>query len=186
MEFVEQKIKGVFKITMKPHFDARGYFMRTYDKQIFSEMGLDRDWVQENHSYSESKGIIRGLHFQLQPFGETKLVRCTRGAVFDVFVDLRHNSPTFGTWGGLELSERNFNCLFIPAGFAHGFCTLEDQCKVLYKVDKCYTPSHEAGLIWSDPYLNIAWPVKNPVLSDKDSKNLTLKEFVLKYQSIKV
>jgi len=186
MEFIEQKIKGVFEVVMNPFRDERGYFMRSFDRELFEGMGLNKEWVQENHSYSEKKGIIRGLHCQRPPYAETKLIRCTRGAVLDVFVDIRCDSPSFGTWGALELSERNFKSLFIPEGFAHGFCVLEDHSEILYKVDSCYSPAHEIGIIWNDLDLNIPWPVKIPYLSDKDKLNMTLKEFIERYKSIKV
>lgn len=171
---------------MNPLRDERGYFMRSFDRKAFEGVGLDKDWVQENHSCSEKKGIIRGLHCQLPPYAETKLVRCIRGAVLDVFVDLRSDSSSFGTWGALELSEHNFRSLFIPSGFAHGFCVLEDHTEILYKVDNCYSPAHEIGIIWNDPDLDIPWPVKTPNLSGKDRLNMTLHEFIERYKSIKV
>ena len=176
MDIVENKIKSVFEITLKPHSDQRGFFMRSYDNEIFTKAGIVRDWVQENHSRSEQKGIIRGLHFQTTPFSETKLVRCIRGKVFDVFVDLREGSCTFGKWDSIELSEENKKMILIPRGFAHGFCTLSDISEVVYKVDNYYSPEHERGIIWNDPDLGIKWPITNPVLSDKDKNNKTLRE----------
>lgn len=178
MEFKELGIKGLFEIILKPHIDERGFFMRTFDFDEFSNHGLYRDWVQENHSHSERKGIIRGLHFQVEPFSETKLVRCIRGEIYDVAVDLRKGSETFGKWHGVILSETNKKMFFIPRGFAHGFCTLSEISEVLYKVDNYYSPEHERGLIWNDPDLNIDWPVYDPILSAKDMNNLTIKEFV--------
>ncbi|HUW93596.1 MAG TPA: dTDP-4-dehydrorhamnose 3,5-epimerase [Bacteroidales bacterium] len=171
-------IKGLFEITPEPHFDHRGFFMRTYDQEIFRQHGIDRDWVQENHSRSEKAGTIRGLHYQLAPFSETKLARCIRGRVFDVAVDLRKESETFGKWFGIDLSEENRKMLLIPQGFAHGFCTLTDEAEVVYKVDNIYTPSHEIGILWSDEDLRIQWPLSGtPVISEKDSKNMTFREF---------
>ena len=186
MEIKERKLKGTFQITLNPHLDNRGFFMRTYDISIFKDRGIDRKWVQENHSRSEEKGIIRGLHFQLPPFSETKLVRCIKGAVLDVFVDLRKDSKTFGQWDSIELSEKNKKMIYIPRGFAHGFCTLTNVSEVLYKVDNFYTPTAEKGLLWNDKEVNIEWPVENPILSNKDSKNLSLQEFINKYKSIKI
>jgi len=160
--------------------------MRTYDTELFKEYGINMKWVQENHSRSEKKGIIRGLHFQIEPFSETKLVRCIRGGIFDVAVDIRKDSQTFGKCIGIELSEDNKKMLYIPRGFAHGFCTLTDVSEVIYKVDNLYSQEHEGGLMWNDPDLKIFWPVEHPILSEKDQKNLTLKEFIEKYNSIKV
>ena len=186
MEIKERKLKGTFEITLKPIVDDRGFFMRTFDDAIFKENGLERKWVQENHSRSEAKGIIRGLHFQLPPFTETKLVRCIKGAVLDVFVDLREGSNTFGQWDSIELSEENKKMIFIPRGFAHGFCTLTEISEVHYKVDNFYSPDLESGLLWNDKNLSIEWPVTNTILSDKDSKNQSLENFIKKYKSINI
>jgi dTDP-4-dehydrorhamnose 3,5-epimerase len=177
VEIIERKLPGVFEITPAPILDARGFFMRTYDIKTFQEAGIHREWRQENHSRSEQKGIIRGLHFQFPPFAEAKLVRCIRGAVLDVMVDLRKNSPTFGQWDALELSESNKKMILIPRGFAHGFCTLTDESEVLYKVDNIYQRDQEGGLLWNDPDVGIHWPVQNTVLSEKDHRNMTLKYF---------
>ncbi len=184
MNFNEQKLQGVFEITPSPHFDSRGFFMRAYDNQIFEELNIHRNWVQENHSRSEIKGIIRGLHFQFPPCAETKLIRCIRGTIFDVFVDLRIESPTFGKWQGIELSEHNKKMVYIPRGFAHGFSTLTEVSEVVYKVDSPYSPDYEAGIMWNDPDLNIDWKIPNPFLSEKDQNNMTLKEFVNQHQAI--
>ncbi len=177
MEFKELGIDGLFEVKLKPHVDERGFFMRAYDIDEFRKHGLQREWVQENHSRSERKGIIRGLHFQVEPYSETKLVRCIRGEIFDVAVDLRKGSKTFGKWHGVFLSEENKKMFFIPRGFAHGFCTLTDISEVVYKIDNFYSPEHERGLHWNDPDLNIDWPVNDPILSAKDQKNMTLKDF---------
>lgn len=184
MEIKERKLKGVFEILLAPHIDNRGFFMRTYDEEYFIKNGLERKWVQENHSRSGEKEIIRGLHFQMPPFTETKLVRCIYGRVLDVFVDLRKGSETFGQWDSIELSAENKNMIFIPRGFAHGYCTLTEESEVLYKVDNWYTPGAERGLIWNDPDLGIKWPVSMPILSEKDKQNLSFKEFVQQYHSI--
>jgi dTDP-4-dehydrorhamnose 3,5-epimerase len=186
MKVIKRKIKGVYEIDLEPHKDKRGFFMRVYDEKIFKEFGLHRDWVQENHSRSLQKGIIRGLHFQFPPYAETKLIRAMRGSIFDVFVDLRKNSLTFGQWDSIVLSEDKFNCAYVPRGFAHGFCTLTPHCEVIYKVDNYYVSEHEGGIIWNDEELNIDWPEENPILSKKDSNNLSLKEFINTYGSIDI
>lgn len=184
MEFIEKKLRGAFEVMLKPHLDNRGFFMRTFDDEIFKEQDIERQWVQENHSRSVGKGIIRGLHLQMPPYAETKLIRAIKGEVLDVFVDLRKNSPTFGQWDSVLLSEKKHNCAFIPRGFAHGFCTLSEISEVVYKVDNYYAPEYECGIIWNDQDLKIDWPATNPIISDKDQKNLTLKEFIEKYKSI--
>jgi len=164
--------------------DDRGFFMRTYDSDIFEKAGINKKWMQENHSRSEKKNTLRGLHFQFPPFSETKLVRCIRGSVLDVFVDLRKGSDTFGHWDSLVLSEDNKRMILIPRGFAHGFCTLTDISEVLYKVDNIYSKEHEAGIIWNDPDLKIDWPLKYPIISDKDKQNMTFRDFVGKFETI--
>ena len=182
----EYKLPGVYEITPEPYVDERGFFMRTYDKKFLTDLGVDREWVQENHSRSEKKGIIRGPHFQLPPYSETKLVRSIKGSIFDVFIDLREGSPTFGQWGSVELSEHNRKMLLIPRGFAHGFCTLTDVSEIIYKVDNYYSPEAECGIMWCDPELKIKWPVKDPFLSKKDTGNITLRDFMERYGAIKI
>lgn len=152
--------------------------MRTYDVELFKTMGLDLRWCQENHSKSDAKHTIRGLHFQLPPHSETKLVRCVRGEMLDVFVDLRKDSPTFGQFDSIVLSEMNKLQVLIPAGFAHGFCTLTESTEVLYKVDNGYCKEAERGLLWNDSKLAIPWPTQVPIISEKDSRNWTLEQFV--------
>jgi dTDP-4-dehydrorhamnose 3,5-epimerase len=178
MNINELSIPGVYEITLNPVNDNRGFFMRVYDVEVFKKYSLHREWVQENHSRSGKREIIRGLHFQTEPFTETKLVRCIRGSIFDVAVDIRKKSSTFGKWVGVELSEENKKMLYIPRGFAHGFCTITEISEVIYKVDNIYSPENERGIIWNDPDLNIKWPVINPILSAKDQKNITLKQFM--------
>ncbi|CAD5961990.1 dTDP-4-dehydrorhamnose 3,5-epimerase [Planktothrix tepida] len=172
------KLKGTYEINLKSHQDERGYFMRIYDEDIFREQGLTTAWVQENQSLSKKQGIIRGLHFQKPPHDETKLVRVIQGKILDVFVDLRKNSETYGQWDSIELSEHNQTMVYIPKGFAHGFCTLTPNVIVYYKVDSPYHPEAEGGLIWNDESISIQWPFANPFLSDKDSQLRTFKEFV--------
>jgi dTDP-4-dehydrorhamnose 3,5-epimerase len=186
MIFNKNKIDGVFIVDLQPNLDSRGYFMRVYDKGIFKSNNLDREWLQENHSKSEQKGTIRGLHFQMPPYCETKLIRCVRGAVMDVFVDLRIGSKSFGQWDSIELSEENKKMIFVPRGFAHGYCTLTDVTEVVYKVDNIYKPDFGYGIIWNDKDLNIKWNLENPVLSEKDKKNFSLKEFISKFKGIEI
>ncbi len=157
--------------------DNRGFFMETYSYREFEKVGIKEKFVQDNHS-SSSKGILRGLHFQIEPFAQSKLVRCIRGEIFDVAVDIRGNSPTFKKWYGLILSEENKKILYIPKGFVHGFLVLSDIAEVEYKVDNFYSPQHERGIIWNDPELKIEWPIQNPILSEKDKKFPTLEEFL--------
>lgn len=152
--------------------------MRTYDSARFARLGLHREWVQENHSRSVKKGIIRGLHFQVEPFAETKLVRCILGEVFDVAVDMRPGSATFGQWTGLKLSAEKRNMIYIPRGFAHGFCTLSGESEVLYKVDNIYSPQHEVCIAWNDPHLAIPWPLEGePIISDKDREGISTESY---------
>ena len=174
------RIDGTYEIILSPISDDRGFFMRTFDLNDFNNYGLNKIWVQENHAKSSQEGIVRGLHFQFPPHAETKLVRCIRGKILDVFVDLRKESNTFGRWDSIELSEDNKKMVFIPRGFAHGYCTLTKVSEVLYKVDNFYAPGREGGLLWNDPDIGIKWPVKDPILSEKDKKNMTLKEFINK------
>ncbi|PHD74976.1 dTDP-4-dehydrorhamnose 3,5-epimerase [Bacillus sp. AFS043905] len=178
------RLSGVYEIILDQKIDHRGHFMRTFDEQIFDNFGINRNWVQENHSLSRKKGTIRGLHFQLPPFSETKLIRVIKGAIFDVFIDLRKDSSTFGQWDFIELTEDNFKMVLIPRGFAHGFCTLADNCEVSYKVDNFYSPKHEAGVLWKDSILNIDWPVSNPIISKKDSELPPLEDFIKNHKGI--
>jgi len=171
------RLEGTYEIQLKPLRDGRGYFMRAYDEAIFREHGLTTAWVQENQSSSIRRGVIRGLHFQKPPHAETKLVRAVVGAVLDVFVDLRKGSSTYGRWDSVELTARNMNCVYVPKGFAHGYCTLTAKSVVLYKVDSRYTPEAEGGIRWNDPDLAIAWPAGNPLLSPKDLKLPLLRGF---------
>jgi dTDP-4-dehydrorhamnose 3,5-epimerase len=168
MNFFEHSVNGVFEISLAPWKDERGFFMRTYDQEIFERAGLDRKWVQDNHARTLKKGVLRGLHFQLSPCSETKLIRVTRGKIYDVFVDLRNNSETFGQWDAIELSEDTPKMLLIPRGFAHGYCVLSDMTEIIYKVDSPYAPDLERGIRWNDAEIGVSWPVDNPVLSSKD------------------
>lgn len=150
--------------------DARGWFTETWNRSRLGSAGITHDFCQDNHSLSRHKGTIRGLHFQAPPFAQTKLVRCVRGKIFDVAVDIRRNSPTFGHWVGVELSAENGKQLLIPAGYAHGFVTLEPDCEIAYKVDAYYSAESDGGVAWDDPVIGIDWQLNGtePVLSDKD------------------
>lgn len=177
MDFVETAFEGLYLIKPKVFRDERGFFLEFYSQRPFSERSIDFNFVQDNHSLSVTRGVVRGLHFQRPPHAQAKLVRVTKGAAYDVVVDLRKKSPTFGKWDGFELSGENFRMLFIPRGFAHGFCTLADNTELMYKNDNFYTPSAEGGIRWDDPTLAIDWPVKQPVLSDRDRKLPLFSEF---------
>ncbi len=186
MAFEPRRLAGVVEITLNPIADQRGFFSRVFDNQLFRSRGLDFPWTQENHSRSLRKGTIRGLHFQLPPHSETKLVRVVRGRIFDVFVDLRKDSATFGQWDSIELTEDNFKMVLIPAGFAHGFCTLDDHCDVLYKVDMPYAPDHEEGLVFNDESLGVAWPIRDPIISERDAQLGTFRSFVQRHGALAV
>jgi dTDP-4-dehydrorhamnose 3,5-epimerase len=166
--FAKTPIEGVFEITPTAFEDDRGFFMEAYAKPAFEAAGIGGELVQQNHSRSV-RGVLRGLHFQKSPHSQAKLVRCTRGEVFDVAVDIRNRSGTFGKWMSLSLSESRRNMIFIPRGFAHGFLTLSDVAEVQYGVDNLYAPDSEGGIIWNDPDLGITWPISNPILSKRDA-----------------
>ncbi|MDN3019188.1 dTDP-4-dehydrorhamnose 3,5-epimerase [Paenibacillus sp. BSR1-1] len=171
MNVIESSLQGVKIIEPKVFGDHRGWFMETYSVATFKEAGIGINFVQDNQSFSASKGTLRGLHYQLNPKAQIKLVRCTKGAIFDVAVDIRKGSPTFGKWFGIELSAENKRQLLIPKGFAHGFMTLTDDVEVQYKVDELYAPECDRGIIWNDPSIGIEWPIEiTPVLSAKDEK----------------
>jgi dTDP-4-dehydrorhamnose 3,5-epimerase len=174
MKLIETAISGPLIIEPRVFGDARGFFMETWNEAVFAEAGLTMRFVQDNHSRSQ-KGVLRGLHFQ-QPGTQGKLVRVTRGAVFDVAVDLRQSSASFGQWVGVELSADNRRMFWIPEGFAHGFLTLEDDTDFLYKCTALYAPQHEHTLLWNDPTVAVAWPLDGitPLISDKDARGLAL------------
>lgn len=155
--------------------DERGFFLEFYKRSDFLRAGINEDFVQDNHS-SSLKGVLRGLHFQKEPASQGKLIRCIRGEIFDVAVDIRKDSPTFGRWVSVILSEDNRRMLYIPPGFAHGFQVMSERAEVIYKTTREYSPEHEAGIIWNDPDLSIPWPIKEPVLSKRDRGWPFLKE----------
>ncbi len=163
-------IEGLLVVCPKKFNDGRGFFMETYSRRELAEAGFDREFVQDNQSLSTEVGVLRGLHFQTPPCGQDKLVRVLRGRIFDVAVDLRANSNTYGQHFSIELSAENAKQLLVPIGFAHGFCTLEPDTEIAYKVSGFYAPDHDAGLCWDDAELGIEWPlVGAPILSDKDA-----------------
>ncbi|KKQ52526.1 MAG: DTDP-4-dehydrorhamnose 3,5-epimerase [Parcubacteria group bacterium GW2011_GWD2_38_11] len=189
MEIEKTTLEGAFLITLRVFDDERGFFTETYSKREFTEKGIDADFVQDNHSMSVTKGVLRGLHYQNPPNAQAKLVRVTKGAAYDVIVDLRKDSPTFGKWEGFELTDNNHRMLFVPRGFAHGFCTLEDYTEFQYKCDNLYAPESEGAIAWNDPDLKIFWPacnavatagrpIENPILSDKDARAQEFKTFI--------
>lgn len=172
MEVTSLEIEAVKLVRPKKHSDSRGYFMETWNRRAFAEIGIDVDFLQDNCSYSALPATIRGLHFQRPPRAQAKLIRVLRGAAFDVAVDLRRASPTFGLSVSAVLSAAGCEQLFIPVGFAHGFCTLEPDTEVAYKASDFYSAEHDTGIAWNDADLQIAWPLegRSPVLSDKDRK----------------
>ncbi|MFD0869520.1 dTDP-4-dehydrorhamnose 3,5-epimerase [Paenibacillus residui] len=176
MNITPLKLEGVFFIEPQVHRDSRGFFMESYNERKLRELGIHQKFVQDNHSLSTEVGVLRGLHYQLNPRAQTKLVRVTAGAVYDVVVDIRRGSPTFGQWIGVILSAHNHRQLLVPKGFAHGFCTLVPNTEVQYKVDEYYSPECDRGILWNDPELAIDWPVTNPVLSEKDKDHPVLKD----------
>lgn len=181
MKIKELKLKGVFEIELEPVEDNRGFFMRTYDEAEFKKRGLNTVWTQENYSYSKKKGTVRGLHFQFPPHAEVKLVRAAAGEVFMAFMDLRKGSATFGKWGSLSISAANHRALYVPQGFALGMCALKDDCALLYKMGVSYIPEAQGAIKWDDPDIGIAWPVGKPIISEKDARAMSFKEFAAKY-----
>ncbi len=170
MLFEDTDIPGVRIVTPRKHGDHRGFFSEVYKQSEWRQAGMDYTFVQDNHSFSAPVGTLRGLHFQTPPFAQDKLVRVLRGRILDVAVDIRRSSPTFGKHVALELSVENWRQLFVPAGFAHGFITLEPDTEVFYKVTAHYSPDHDRGLAFDDPALGINWPMPpgGPLLSEKD------------------
>jgi len=178
MQVEETAIPAVKIIIAKKHGDARGFFSEVYNRSDWEKAGLEFTFVQDNHSYSAAAGTLRGLHFQTPPFAQDKLVRCARGAILDVAVDIRRSSPTFGRHVAVELSAENWRQLLVPIGFAHAFFTLEPDVEVLYKATALYSAPHDRGIAWDDPAIAIAWPAVagGPVLSDKDRRLPRLKD----------
>lgn len=176
MKFEKTKLDGVVIITPDVFGDHRGFFMESWSEHKMEEAGLHYNFVQDNHSMSSVKGTLRGIHFQKGDKAQAKLVRCVKGAVLDVAVDLRHESPTYKQWVAVELSAENKKQLMIPRGFGHGFVTLTDEVEFLYKADNYYAPEADGGIRWNDPEIGVDWGVENPILSAKDEKNPFLKD----------
>ena len=164
-------------IEAKRFGDARGWFTETYSKRTFAQAGIDCAFVQDNHSLSRPAFTLRGLHFQTPPHAQDKLVRCTRGCIFDVAVDLRRGSPTYGRWVGAELSAENGRQMFVAVGFAHGFLTLEPDCEVVYKCSALYAPTHDAGFRWDDPDVGVAWPLPAGIAPELSARDQALPAF---------
>lgn len=178
MNITKTKLEGVVIVEPKVFGDHRGFFMESWSQKTFEEAGLHYNFVQDNHSSSTVKGTLRGIHFQRGDKAQAKLVRCAKGAVLDVAVDLRPDSPTYKQWVAVELSAENKKQLMIPRGFGHAFVTLTDEVEFLYKADNFYAPEADGGIRWNDPELNIDWGFESPILSDKDAKAPLLKDAV--------
>lgn len=178
-EFERQKIEEVILVKPKVFGDSRGFFMESYKKSDFFANGIEIEFNQDNHSKS-TKGVLRGLHYQANPYGQAKLVRCSKGRIYDVAVDIRPDSKTFGQYVKVELSEENKHMLYIPVGFAHGFVALTDEVEILYKASGEYAPQADRGIIWNDKDINIDWEIDfEPLLSEKDKKQPSLSEINL-------
>ena len=176
MNFTETILKGSYVIGLEPFVDERGWFARTYCKQAFAQIGHTAEWVQLNHSFTRQQGTVRGMHYQLPPFSEIKLVRCIAGAVFDVIIDLRKGSPTFLQWFGVEISAANKKMIYIPAGFVHGFQTLAEGSELIYHHSQFYEPGVEGGIRYDDPKINISWPLPLADISNRDKVHPLLDE----------
>lgn len=176
MDIIKTKIDGVYVLIPRVFGDYRGSFMESWSKKTMDEAGLFYDFVQDNHSLSTVKGTLRGIHFQKGDKSQAKLVRVVTGAVLDVAVDLRHDSPTYKQWVGVELSAENKKQLLIPRGLGHGFVTLTDHVEFLYKADNYYAPEADGGIRWNDPDIGVEWGITDPILSEKDKKNPFLKD----------
>jgi len=169
MIFTPIKLAGAFTVTLDRIGDERGFFARAWCRNEFFEHGLASDFVQANVAFSRRKGTLRGMHYQIPPFEEAKLVRCTRGRIYDVMIDLRQDSPTCMQWHGRVLTARGLDMIYVPEGFAHGYLTLADESEVFYQVSRCYSAEHERGVRWNDPAFGVEWPDMHPLLlSDKD------------------
>ncbi len=176
MKIVETNLPGVLLIEPQVFEDGRGWFMETYSRIKMDSLGINVEFVQDNHSLSIPKGTLRGLHFQNNPKAQSKLLRCTKGVILDVAVDIRRGSPDYKKWVAVELSADNKKQLFIPKGFAHGFVTLVDHCEVQYKVDEYYAPEFDRGIRYDDPEIGVKWGIADPVLSAKDMSSPLLKD----------
>ncbi len=171
MKFEETPLSGAYLIDLQPVSDARGFFSRTFCRREFSELRLNPIVAQCNQSFNLLSGTLRGMHYQVEPFREVKVIRCVAGAIFDAIIDLRSDSSTCRRWFGTELSARNRRSLYVPEGFAHGYLTLADETEVQYTVSEFYSPGHERGIRWNDPAFGIEWPIAPRVVSDKDASH---------------
>ena len=176
MKKIKTKIPGIYVYEPKVFGDYRGWFAEIYSKEKFKELGLDIEFIQDNHSFSAQKGTLRGLHFQLNPKAQTKLVRCTKGEILDIAVDIRKGSPTYSNWISVKLTEDNKKQLLIPKGFAHGFLTLTNDVEVQYKVDEYYSTENDRNIRFDDSEIGVDWGIENPILSEKDLNAPFLKE----------
>ena len=174
MYFTQIYLEGAYTIDLERREDERGFFARYFCEKEFAEIGLSTRWVQMNNSLSRERGTLRGLHFQCPPMAEVKVVRCLRGAIWDVIVDVRKESVTFGKWYGAELNEKNRTMMYVPEGFAHGFISLQRDSEILYMVSKSYAPDYEQTLNWNDQDVGIDWPIEPLVISEKDKHGTTL------------
>ena len=170
MIFIKTELKGAFVIEPERLEDERGFFARAWDRQEFEARGLNPRLVQSNISFNKEEGTLRGMHYQIPPYEEAKLVRCTRGAIYDVIIDLRSHSPSFQQWLGVELTEDNRRMLYIPEGFAHGYLSLEDDTEIFYQVSEFYAPEFGRGVRWDDPTFGITWPIEVRVIRERDQQ----------------
>lgn len=180
MELISTPLQDLVVIKPRVFEDGRGYFFESYNKSAFASLGLNMEFLQDNQSLSQ-KGVLRGLHFQNPPHAQGKLVRVITGAVYDVAVDIRKNSPTYGQWYGIELTEQNKLMMYVPVGFAHGFVTLEDNTIFSYKCTNVYNKPAEGCILWNDMDLGIQWNIKDPIMSPKDLEGVTFKDFVTNF-----
>ena len=171
MIFTETRLKDAFLIQIEKREDERGYFGRTYCRNEFAKQNITFEVAQSNLSFNKKRGTLRGMHMQMAPNNEAKLVQCVSGSIYDVIIDMRKDSPAYGKWTGAELSDENGMMMYIPKGFAHGFITLADDTRMLYQMSQYYTPGAEKAFRWNDPFFQIEWPIQPQVMSDKDKKN---------------
>jgi dTDP-4-dehydrorhamnose 3,5-epimerase len=178
MKIETTDLPGVLLITPQVFADSRGFFQESFNKARFDKFGISNDFIQDNHSFSLQKGTIRGFHFQTNPKAQSKLVRCVKGSILDVVVDIQPSSKNFRKYIAVELSDSNFRQIYVPKGYAHAFCTLMDDVHVCYKVDEYYSVENNAGILWNDPEINFSWPTQKPILSDQDQKWPKLADFL--------
>lgn len=182
MKTTRLTLEGALLLEPAVYRDSRGFFMESYKEALLQEAGISISFIQDNQSYSAEPNVLRGLHYQANPKAQTKLLSVVSGAIYDVIVDLRRSSPTFGRWESVILSEYNHRQILIPKGFAHGFCTLVPDTRILYKVDEYYAPEYDRGILWNDPALGIDWPTSEPILSEKDRQHPPLREADLNFE----